>query len=264
MLTREELHQRIADGICLLDGATGSNLMKAGMPRGSCTELWVLENPAPLVDLQRRYAQAGSQILYAPTFQAQPIALERVGLADQTEKINAKLVELTRSAAPNALVAGDLTTLATYTGQNVGANKMDRVRQGAVQGVLISFGLTSVLALIVYFCADKLPGLFALGKEASEYSQEYLKSIAFVVVILSLYVPLFGVFQGTRHVMVPTVIALCALTLRVIVTFVFKDNPEYFGHTIIWWNGLFGFSTGCIMAYIYYFSGRWRSNALVK
>ena len=115
MLTREELHQRFADCLCLLDGATGSNLMKAGMPRGGCTEQWVLENPAPLVDLQRRYAQAGSQILYAPTFQAQPIALERVGLADQTEKINAKLAALTRSAAPNALVAGDLTTLATYT-----------------------------------------------------------------------------------------------------------------------------------------------------
>ena len=115
MLTREGLHQRIADGICLLDGATGSNLMKAGMPRGGCTELWVLENPAPLVDLQRRYAQAGSQILYAPTFQAQPIALERVGLADQAEKVNAKLAALTRSAAPDALVAGDLTTLATYT-----------------------------------------------------------------------------------------------------------------------------------------------------
>jgi putative MATE family efflux protein len=157
-----------------------------------------------------------------------------------------------------------MTTLATYTGQNVGANKMDRVKQGAAQGVMISFGLTALLSLIVYFCADKLPGLFALGKEASEYSQEYLKSISFVVVILSLYVPLFGVFQGTRHVMVPTVVALCALTLRVIVTFVFKDDPDCFGHTIIWWNGLFGFSTGCIMAYSYYFSGRWRSNALVK
>ena len=157
-----------------------------------------------------------------------------------------------------------MTTLATYTGQNVGANKMERVRQGALQGVLISFFLTAVLALIVYFTAERLPGLFALGDRAAEYSQEYLKSIAFIVVILSLYVPLFGVFQGTRHVMVPTVIALCALTLRVIVTFVFKDNADCFGHTIIWWNGLFGFSTGCILSYIYYFSGRWKSNAQVK
>lgn len=115
MLTKEEFHRLIAGGVCLLDGATGSNLMKAGMPRGGCTEAWVLENPEPLVSLQRRYAEAGSRILYAPTFQAQPIALEKVGLADKTEEVNARLVALTRSAAPGALVAGDLTTLATFT-----------------------------------------------------------------------------------------------------------------------------------------------------
>ena len=98
-----------------MDGATGSNLMKAGMPRGCCTEEWVLANPEALVALQRSYALAGSQILYAPTFQAQPIALEQVNLHRQTEAINAQLVALTRSAAPDCLVAGDLTTLAAYT-----------------------------------------------------------------------------------------------------------------------------------------------------
>ena len=115
MLTKEQFHELLGDGICLLDGATGSNLMKAGMPRGCCTEQWVLENPEPLVALQRQYARAGSRILYAPTFQAQPIALQKAGLEKQTEAINAALVKLTRSAAPDALVAGDLTTLATFT-----------------------------------------------------------------------------------------------------------------------------------------------------
>lgn len=115
MLTKEAFHQKLEAGIRLLDGATGSNLQKAGMPRGCCTEQWILENPNSLVSLQRSYAEAGSQILYAPTFQAQPIALERVGLADKTESINAKLVQLSRSAAPEALIAGDLTTLATFT-----------------------------------------------------------------------------------------------------------------------------------------------------
>lgn len=115
MLTRQQLHDKLREGICLLDGATGSNLMKAGMPRGCCTEGWILSHPEALVSLQRRYAAAGSQILYAPTFQAQPIALEKVGLQDQTESINAQLVALTRSAAPDVLVAGNLTTLATFT-----------------------------------------------------------------------------------------------------------------------------------------------------
>ena len=115
MLTKEQFYEKIKSGVRLLDGATGSNLQKAGMPRGCCTEEWILANPEALVALQRRYAEAGSQILYAPTFQAQPIALEKVGLDKQTEAVNAALAKLTRSAAPDCLVAGNLTTLAAFT-----------------------------------------------------------------------------------------------------------------------------------------------------
>lgn len=114
MLTREEFHEKIAAGIHFLDGATGSNLRKAGMPNGVCTEEWVLNNPEILVTLQRGYAETGSQIIYAPTFQAQPMALAAVGLENQTEAINAQLVALSRSAAPGCLIAGDLTTLAAF------------------------------------------------------------------------------------------------------------------------------------------------------
>lgn len=114
MLTKEEFLKKVSQGLRILDGATGSNLRAAGMPKGCCTEQWVLENPEPLLALQRGYAQAGSQIIYAPTFQAQPIALRQVGLEKETEQVNKKLVELSRSAAPDCLIAGDLTTLATF------------------------------------------------------------------------------------------------------------------------------------------------------
>ena len=114
MLTKEQFHAKIAGGVRFLDGATGSNLRKAGMPKEACTEEWVLAHPDVLLQLQRSYAQAGSQILYAPTFQAQPIALERVCLDKHTESINAQLVALSRAAAPDALIAGDLTTLAAF------------------------------------------------------------------------------------------------------------------------------------------------------
>ena len=113
MLTKKEFSAFLEKTV-LLDGATGSELQKAGMPRGCCTEEWILANPEALINLQRRYAQAGSNILYAPTFQAQPIALERVNLHKQTKTINAHLVALTKAAADGALVAGNLTTLAAY------------------------------------------------------------------------------------------------------------------------------------------------------
>ena len=114
MLTKEQLHAKINSGVRILDGATGSNLRKAGMPNGVCTETWVLEHPEVLMDLQRRYAESGSQIIYAPTFQAQPIALKAVGMERNTESINAALIALSRKAAPDCLIAGDLTTLAAF------------------------------------------------------------------------------------------------------------------------------------------------------
>ena len=113
-MTRSEFQALLDKGPVILDGATGSNLRASGMPVGVCTEQWVLEHPEPLVALQRAYAEAGAQIIYAPTFQAQPIALKAVGLDKQTESVNEALVALSRSAAPGCLIAGDLTTLATF------------------------------------------------------------------------------------------------------------------------------------------------------
>lgn len=112
MLTLEAFHQKISEGVHVLDGATGSNLMKAGMPKGCCAEEWIINHPEPLISLQRAYAAAGSQIIYAPTFQAQPLALKKVGLENQAEAINEALVALSRSAAPDCLIAGDIATMA--------------------------------------------------------------------------------------------------------------------------------------------------------
>ena len=57
----------------LLDGASGTELYRRGMPRGACTEAWVLEHPDALLELQRDYVSAGSQVLLAPTFGANQI-----------------------------------------------------------------------------------------------------------------------------------------------------------------------------------------------
>ena len=95
----------------MLDGATGSNLIAAGMPQGVSSELWVLEHPDVIHQLQSAYVDAGSQILYAPTFGANRITLTRHGLEDRIRELNLTLVRYAReSAGDKALVAGDVTT----------------------------------------------------------------------------------------------------------------------------------------------------------
>ena len=149
------------------------------------------------------------------------------------------------------------TALATFTGQNVGAKQYDRVKKGAIQGVMLSVGFTLILSVILWFTAGSLPPLFALSEQAGIYCYRHLKAVALIVIILSIYVPLFGVFQGVRCSLIPTIVALCALTLRVIITYAVKDT-SFFGNSIIWWNGLFGFCLGCSITWSIYFSRYFR------
>lgn len=109
---RREEFERLASGrVLLLDGATGSELRKRGMPVGVSTELWALEHPGVILELQRAYVDAGSDIIYAPTFSANRMGLEMHGIADRLHEINAGLVKLSKQAANGrALVAGDITT----------------------------------------------------------------------------------------------------------------------------------------------------------
>lgn len=110
-MTREAFRELVKKDPVLLDGATGTNLQKAGMPVGVCPEQWILENSEVLIDLQKRYVEAGTDILFAPTFTASRIKLKEYGLEDHLEEMNRKLVALSKEAAngTNALVAGDLT-----------------------------------------------------------------------------------------------------------------------------------------------------------
>lgn len=110
-MTREEFQKLAESGVILLDGATGSNLRKAGMPVGVSTELWVLEHPEVIQKLQREYAEAGSQIIYAPTFSANRISLAMHDFQGDIRKLNADLVNITKEAVGGkAYVAGDMTT----------------------------------------------------------------------------------------------------------------------------------------------------------
>ncbi|WP_394924187.1 homocysteine S-methyltransferase family protein [uncultured Robinsoniella sp.] len=118
-MTKQEFADWAGREIIILDGATGSNLIKAGLKRGVCTEQWILENPGVLTELQRAYADAGSNIVYAPTFAANRMNLKYYGLEENIRQMNHDLVKLSKEAVQGrAYVAGDLTT----SGKIIGAS----------------------------------------------------------------------------------------------------------------------------------------------
>ncbi len=127
-MTREEFETLTGQGTVYLDGACGSNLYLAGMPRGICAEQWILEHEQVMADLQRGYVQAGSQLIYAPTFGANRAALSLYGLEKQVKEYNSRLVDLSRRAVGDrVLVGGDLSPTGKVLTSQGGETEVDEV-----------------------------------------------------------------------------------------------------------------------------------------
>ena len=97
-MSNTELRKQIQEDFFILDGATGSNLQKAGMKSGECPEQWILNHPDIFIDLQKKYIEAGSDAVYAPTFTSTRVKLDEYGLGAKQREYVGKLVGLSKQA----------------------------------------------------------------------------------------------------------------------------------------------------------------------
>jgi 5-methyltetrahydrofolate--homocysteine methyltransferase len=97
----------------VLDGATGTNLQTRGLPTGTPSDLWVMDNPEAVEGLHHDFVVAGSDLILTNTFGSSRIHLGHAGLADRFEQTNRRAVELARKAAAPAgvLVGGSMGPL---------------------------------------------------------------------------------------------------------------------------------------------------------
>lgn len=94
----------------ILDGATGTELQKRGYKGDVSAEQWVLDNPESIVEIQKNYVDAGSNVLYSPSFGANRRKLEEHGIFNKTADYNRRLAALSQKAANGkAFVAGDIS-----------------------------------------------------------------------------------------------------------------------------------------------------------
>ncbi len=109
-VNKQEFRNICLQKVLFLDGATGSNLMKAGMPAGICPEKWILEHEDVMLKLQQAYVEAGSNVIYAPTFTTSRLKLREYGMEENQEDMIRRLVAISKKAAgDHAFVAGDIT-----------------------------------------------------------------------------------------------------------------------------------------------------------
>ena len=154
------------------------------------------------------------------------------------------------------------TTMATYVGQNAGAGDMDRIRRGTIQVVTMSLIITGAIAALTILFTPQIIGLFGISQEAEAYCTQHIHVTAAALLLLSAYIPVFGVFQGTGDGFAVTRTALTALSIRVLATYTLCYLPGV-GYRIVWWNMIFGFVGGATITWVHYFRGTWKEKLVI-
>ncbi|MBO6093002.1 MAG: MATE family efflux transporter [Oscillospiraceae bacterium] len=150
-----------------------------------------------------------------------------------------------------------MTTQGTFTGQNIGAGRIDRVKTGAKHTVLISEIITAGILIVAFIFARPIVTAFGLGTEAVGYCTDHVRFVAVSLPVFAAYFPLLGLFQGANNALFSTLVATGALTVRVAVTYLLQGMPG-FGYHMIWWNTLFGWGFGFVLAWTHFLWGKWQ------
>lgn len=151
--------------------------------------------------------------------------------------------------------------LSTFTGQNLGAGKSQRVHEGYRVALGIAEGITVVLSVILLLYAEPLVGLFTTDGAVIATGAQYLRIIAPFYLVFTLMFITNGVIRGSGEAMVPMVSTLCAMWLvRVPAAVLFSTVWKVVG---IWWAMPTGWFVGAAIALVYYFSGKWKQKVVV-
>lgn len=155
------------------------------------------------------------------------------------------------------------STMATYTGQNIGAKRPDRVSRGLRQVIGLAICITLPLSAAAYFLAPQIISLFAISGQAAAYCAQHLHLAACAVLVFAVYFPCNGLLQGAGEGLYATACAALALGVRVALAYLLIKTA-LFGVAAIWWSQLLAWVVTLIFCYCHYFRGTWKTRSLVR
>lgn len=153
--------------------------------------------------------------------------------------------------------------LATFTGQNIGAQKPERVKQGLRDTMLMSGVSCAVLSVFTYLAAPLLLGLFNLSGENMAYGLEYLHFTAPAYLVFCLYITINGVLQGAGDVVFTAVNTLTSLLIRCVAAYLLAFLTPV-GYAAAWVSLPVGWLYSLVLSGVRYRMGGWRNKSVVK
>lgn len=153
--------------------------------------------------------------------------------------------------------------MATFTGQNMGAGKVDRVRRGlrgiAICGVVLCF----CAATIIFTFADTIVPLFGVEAEAKRIAVEFLRGVAFFVPIMAVYMPTTGVLQGSGDVLWSAACTLTCFGVRVISAYIMV-YLFHMDQIALWLCMPIGWAATLALGAARYLTGKWTTKVIVR
>ncbi|HQF02134.1 MAG TPA: MATE family efflux transporter [Bacteroidales bacterium] len=200
--------------------------------------------------LQQTFVATGLIALYGIVNKFGTVTIAAYGVANRIDTFASMLAMNFASA------------LSAFVGQNIGANKPERVRTGLWTTWLITSGISIIFSIIVIFFGKEMMRIFTPDTAVIEVGNGYLVIVgSFYILFSSLFV-VNAVMRGAGDTLIPMFITLISLWL-------IRVPASYFlagkiGVTGIWWAIPFGWAIGLILTFIYYFTGRWKTKGVIK
>ena len=152
--------------------------------------------------------------------------------------------------------------LSTFVGQNIGANKPERIRAGLISTVKMSGIVTIVTTVFIIFTGHILMSLFTNDAEVIRLGDQYLTIVSSFYIMFTLMFIYTGVMRGAGDTLIPMFFSLLSLWIIRIPMAWFLSGK--IGATGIWWAIPAGWLIGLALSFSYYKSGRWKKKAVVK
>ena len=157
---------------------------------------------------------------------------------------------------------GVMQGMTSFTGQNTGAGKPERVKQGLKVSILMNVGAIAVISAVLYVLAPQLGKLFGVKGEALDQTVQYMHWLSVAYPVFALYVPLNGLFQGSGDPLAAAAVSLVALAVRVSAAYVLARVFDV-GYSSCWKTYIIGWAMALVVAVIYYYKGNWRKKSIV-
>jgi len=152
--------------------------------------------------------------------------------------------------------------LASFVGQNLGANKINRIKLGYKNTIFMSSTLCIAITLVIIVFGKHLMMMFTTDPEVIRIGKEYLVIVSSFYLIFSMMFTTHGLLRGAGDTLIPMFITLISLWIvRVPIAYILSS---FMGETGIWWSVPAGWSIGLIASWAYYKMGKWKTKGIIR